>query len=124
MAATTDVEIPPAAEEALTVLATNIVASDSFLRHRGAVERYRRDPEAMALLAALEDAQERVQAGRFEEDDLRTLQEIQERVRGRPALVEYFRTQEQAVAFLQEINLEITPLLSLDFAQMARTATC
>ncbi|MEX2608402.1 MAG: YlbF family regulator [Gemmatimonadota bacterium] len=124
MASTNDIEIPTAVAEALTVLSANIVASAAFLRHEDALEAIRSDPEAMELLTGLEQAQERVQGGRFEAEDLRTLENIQQRVRAHPALMEYFRTQQDAVAFLREINREVTTLLSLDFAQMAGTATC
>lgn len=124
MASTNDIEIPSTVAEAVTVLSANIVASAEFLRYEDALEAIKSDPEAMELLTGLNEGQERVQTGQFEAEDLRALEAIQKRVRGHPALMEYFRAQQDAVALVREINREVTPLLSLDFAQMAQTATC
>lgn len=123
-----EIKIPTHLDEALEVLAENLLASESFVQYQAAAVQYERDADAMALIEALSQKQSYVRAnqanGNLTQQDVDALRSLQEQVYGHPVMVNYFTKQQEAVAFLREINQEINELLGMDFAQLARRSTC
>jgi cell fate (sporulation/competence/biofilm development) regulator YlbF (YheA/YmcA/DUF963 family) len=124
----TEIKIPPILEEAVDVLADNLLASEPFLLYTQTRQAYEQDAEARILLRELTQKQNYVStnqaSGNLTQDDLATLRSLQQQVYANPVLVQFFTSQQAAVNFLREINLEISELLGIDFAQLARSSTC
>jgi cell fate (sporulation/competence/biofilm development) regulator YlbF (YheA/YmcA/DUF963 family) len=124
----TEIKIPPILEEAVDVLADNLLASEPFLLYTQTRQAYEQDAEARILLRELTQKQNYVStnqaSGNLTQDDLATLRSLQQQVYANPVLVQFFTSQQAAVNFLREINLDISELLGIDFAQLARSSTC
>lgn len=124
----TEIKIPPIFDEAVEVLADNLLASEPFIAYTHCWLAYERDAEARTLLRELNQKQNYVRtnqaSGKLTQEDLSTLRSLQQQVSANPTLVQFFTSQQAAVNFLREINQEISELLGLDFAQLAQSSTC
>ena len=66
----------------------------------------------------------RQQAGPLSQEDLEDLRQMQERVLGHPLIAAYQQAQQELLALLPRVNAEISQLLGLDFAGVARPTSC
>lgn len=118
--------IPITMLEATTNLTENLLRSEPFLRLRAAEEKFRTDSSAAQLLKDFSELQEKVRheqfSGAISEGDLIRLRELQSAVIDNEAIQNYELSHKLAVAFLQEINQEISQLLGIDFASLTRRA--
>ncbi len=110
--------------EVTTRLAENLAQSEQFLRYRAAEERLNADPKANKLLKGLSGLQQQIRQNQYRnavtEKDVRDLRELQNAVAANETIQEYQSAQEQAVLFLREVNQEISRLIGIDFASLAR----
>lgn len=115
-------------EEALDILAENLLSSAPFIVYAQSRQDYAKNAQAAKLMEDFTQIQNHVRAnqagGDLRQEDLNTLRSLQEQVNAHPILKHLFASQQNAVDFLREINLEINQLLGIDFAQMARTSSC
>ena len=112
--------------EATSNLAENLAQSEPFLRFKAAAGRLEADPQAMQLLADLSKIQQKIRkrqySGAVSEKDLAQLRSLQSAVSTNETIQDYQLTQELAVAFLREVNQEISNLVGIDFASLTRRA--
>jgi cell fate (sporulation/competence/biofilm development) regulator YlbF (YheA/YmcA/DUF963 family) len=112
--------------EATSSLAENLVQSEPFLRLQAADRRLHADQEAMHLLAEFADLQQKIRAqhdsGAMTESDIKRLRELQSTISTNDAIQDHSLAQELAIAFLREVNQEISNLLGVDFASLTRRA--
>lgn len=111
-------------QEATSALAENLVQSEPFLRFKEAEKNLNADQEAPRLLAELSEVQQKVrsqqQSGGISESDLKRLRELQSAIGTNDVIQKYGLAQENAAAFLREVNQEISNLLGIDFASLTR----
>src|SRR5512146_3247400 len=112
--------------EATTNLAENLAQSEPFLRYKAAAGRLEADAQAMQLLADLSKLQQKIRksqySGAVSEKDLARLRSLQTALSTSETIQDYQLTQELAVAFLREVNQEISNLVGIDFASLTRRA--
>lgn len=109
-------------------LANNLLASEPFTAYHAAHGRFNADAGARALLqrlsqsqAELRQQQARRTVTQSEVDQLRALQSAVQTDR---TITDYARTRQAAVGFLREINQEISELIGVDFAALAKRPGC
>lgn len=112
--------------EATSSLAENLAQSEPFLRYQAAESRLHADPEAMRLLAEFAELQQKIRAqhdsGAMTESDIQRLHELQRIISTNDAIQDHNMAQELAIAFVREVNQEISNLLGVDFASLTRRA--
>jgi len=110
--------------EATSVLAENLVQSEPFLHFQEADHKLQADREALHLLTEFEELQHKILAqqhsGNICESDIKRLREVQRAIRTNDVIQEQKLAQETAIAFLREVNQEISNHLGVDFASLTR----
>ena len=122
---TSDVkDIPITVLEASSALAENLAQSEPFLRFKAAEGKLNADQEALRLLKEFSELQQKIRAqqnnGGISESDIKRLRALQNAIGVNETIQDYQLMQELAVAFLREVNLEISQLLGIDFSSLAR----
>lgn len=120
--------LPERLQEAVEVLSENLLAAEPFVLYDRAQIRLNADRQAKSLLEQLSTLQAKIRSGQInggvtqkDIDQLRTLQgEVQEN----QTIMEYARAQQTASDYLREINQEISQLVGMDFASLARQTSC
>jgi cell fate (sporulation/competence/biofilm development) regulator YlbF (YheA/YmcA/DUF963 family) len=112
--------------EATTNMAENLAQSEPFLRLKAAEARLNADLEALRILQELAALQQKIRRQQYSssvsESDLKQLRALQNAVNANETIADFQMTQELAVAFLREVNDEISQLVSIDFASLTRRA--
>jgi cell fate (sporulation/competence/biofilm development) regulator YlbF (YheA/YmcA/DUF963 family) len=113
---------------ATEALAVNLRQSEQFVLYhqvRGLLET---DAQAQALLRSLSEAQAEVRVrqarGEVTQSDIDQLRALQHAARANRVIMENARAQQSAIEYLREINQEISGLLGVDFASLARRPGC
>ena len=113
---------------ATQALAENLLASEPFVLYHQAYTRFDADPQARGLIERLSQAQtdlRRKQAnGGVTQAAVAQLRTLQSEVQSNPVIVDYASTQQAAIAYLREINQEISLLIGSDFAALAGRSSC
>ena len=113
--------------EAASSLTENLNQSEPFLRYKAAEQRLHADQQAMQLLSDLSALQQKIRrqqnTGAISQKDLTQLRTLQSAVGTNETIQDHLLTQELAVAFLREVNQEISQLLGVDFASLARRSS-
>jgi len=120
--------LPERLQEAVEVLSENLLAAEPFVLYDRAQIRLNADRQAKSLLEQLSTLQAKIRSGQInggvtqkDIDQLRTLQgEVQEN----QTIMEYARAQQTATDYVREINQEISQLVGMDFASLARQTSC
>ena len=119
---------PPELDKATDSLIQNLRASEPFLAYQKSREQFKSDSQAHALierLSALQAELRRQQTnGSVTQADIDELRTLQAQVQANATLIAHASTQQEAVNFLREINQEISQLLGVDFAILAKQSTC
>jgi len=123
-----EIELPPALADAADALARDIAATEPVARFLRAQECFERDSAARARLAGLTATQQRMQRrqaqGQVSADDMAELRAAREAVEADPVISDYWCARRDAVASLRGVNDEISRLLAVDFAALARRPGC
>lgn len=110
--------------EAVSNLTENLAQSEPFFRYKAAEEKLNADHEALKILKDLSEIQQKIRAkqysGPVSEEDLKRLRTLKSAVNTNDTIREYELAQEVAVAFLREVNQEISNLIGIDFASLTR----
>ena len=113
---------------ATQALAENLLASEPFAVYQQASARFNADPHARGLIERLSQTQadlRRRQTSRgVTQADVAQLRALQSEVQSHPVIVDYVTTQQTAIAYLREINQEISLLIGSDFAALAGRSSC
>jgi len=125
----TVVQLPPDLQEALDALAENLAQSEPLVLYRQAQARLDADPQARTLLERLSAAQADLRArqgrgGTINQADIDNLRALQRQVQTDHTIMDYARAQQAAIAYLPEVNYEISQLLGVDFAALAGPGSC
>jgi cell fate (sporulation/competence/biofilm development) regulator YlbF (YheA/YmcA/DUF963 family) len=113
---------------ATQALAENLLASEPFAVYQQASDRFNDDPHARGLIERLSQTQadlRRRQMNRgVTQADVDQLRALQREVQSNDVIIDYATTQQGAIAFLREINQEISLLIGSDFAALAGKSSC
>jgi cell fate (sporulation/competence/biofilm development) regulator YlbF (YheA/YmcA/DUF963 family) len=122
------VPLSPDLMAATEALAVNVRQSEPFVLYHLAREALESDSEAQALIKRLSEAQAEVRTsqarGQVTQANIEQLRALQGRAQVNRIITDYARTQQAAIAYLREVNQDISELLGVDFASLARQATC
>lgn len=120
--------LPPAVLAATENLAAALVGAAPIAAYRRAQERLEADPQAASLLKHFSEAQTemrlRQSKGTVAQTTVDRLRLLQRQVRSNPIIMEYAESQQAAMAYLPEVNAEISQMLGMDFASLAGPASC
>ncbi|MFC2052956.1 YlbF family regulator [Chloroflexota bacterium] len=121
-------KIPPDLLAANKTLAETLLHSEPLLAYHQAKTHLERDAEASAFLERLSTAQNefrvRQSKGSVTQADIDRLRVLQNEVQANKIIMLFVETQQAAIAYLPEVNKEISQLLGFDFAGMAGPASC
>lgn len=119
---------PPELYEATDGLIQNLLASEPFLAYQKSLAQYKSDSQAYGLIERLSTLQTELRRkqtnGSVTKADIDELRAVQAEVQSNATLIAYSSTQQAAINFLREINQEISQLLGVDFAILAKQSTC
>ena len=119
--------VPNTLLEATSQLAENLVQSEQFMRLQEAVRKLQSDKEATSLLAEFSGLQQKIRgqqrSTQISEEDIKRLRELQNAIMANDTIQEKELTEEYAAAFLREVNQEISNMLGVDFASLARRSS-
>ncbi len=120
--------LQPQMTEAAIHFGKNLVASEPYVRYQQAEQALKDDEAALGLLNNLSMTQERIRkaqsGGTITPEDLKALGDLQTQVQADPIIMDYTTRQQELNAYLQEINIEISQLLGINFALIARRSSC
>jgi cell fate (sporulation/competence/biofilm development) regulator YlbF (YheA/YmcA/DUF963 family) len=118
------IDISPVMLEATQTLAQALLQSEPFIRYQEADRKLQADQDAMQVLADLSEAQRKIREQQLlnavSESDLSRLRELHNTMRTNDTILAYGMAQQEAIAFLREVNQEISSLLGYDFASLTR----
>ena len=121
---TTKIRLTTNLSEAIESLAVNLLSSAPFLQFQEARKRLDADAQARGLLDDLATAQTELRARQasslLKQGDIAKLRTLQAEAQANRRITEYIQAQDDAVAYLQETNQEISQWLGVDFAGLAR----
>jgi len=114
----------PTIEAAARKFALKLRASPPIAAFWEAKARLDADDEAQGLLAELQQRQQALmlkqQDGRgITQEEIDILRRLQREAQRNPVIMAYVQAQQQAQAFLPEVNMEISQLLGVDFGALA-----
>jgi len=120
--------LQPQMTEAAIHLGQNLVSSEQYVRYQQAEQAVKGDAVALDLLNNLSQVQARIRKtqskGMVTPEDLQTLGNLQMQVQTNSIIIEYTTCKQELTLFLQEINAEISQLLGINFALIARRSSC
>jgi len=115
-------------EQATEQLGRALRASAPMKAYFDASANLKTDTEAMGLLDKLAQRQAALRVkqndGGLTQADLDDLRALQFRVQTQPTIAAYLQVQQDLRALLPQINYEISQLLGVDFAALARKSGC
>ena len=121
-------KFPPELYKATDGLIQNLLASESFLAYDQSQAQLESDPLARGLLERLSVLQTELRRkqtnGGVTQVEIEDLCAVQTQVQANATIMAYVQSQQEAVNFLREINQEISQLLGVDFATLAKQSTC
>ena len=122
------VSLSPELMAATEALAVNVRQSEPLVLYHLAREALESDSEAQSLIKRLSEAQAEVRTsqarGQVTLANIEQLRALQSRAQANRVIMDYARTQQMAIAYLREINHEISQLISVDFGSLAKRPGC
>lgn len=123
-----EINLPEELVAATEELAEYLLAAEPFIVYKRAQNQFKVDVQAQSMLEQLSTLQSSLRSAQsnlnVSETDIQQLRALQNEVRQNTTIMEYSRAQQSAINYLREINQEISQLLGLDFAALARQTTC
>ncbi len=123
-----DIPLTLELHEALDSLASNLSQSEPFVRYHQAIQALESDKQAKDLLQRLiraqNDLRTRQLQAMIQSSDVENLRSLQQQARANPVIMNYSEAQQKVIAYIREINLEMSQLLSVDFGSLARRSSC
>ncbi len=122
-----NLSLPPELDAATNNLIQSLLASEPFTAYQKAQAKYKADPHACELIqqvSSLQTDMRRKQSGQVTEAEIKELRAVQAEVKANETLTTHSLAQQGAIAFLREINQEISQLLGMDFASLAKQNNC
>ena len=120
--------LTPELQQATEALIENLLASEAFQAYHQAQQALKADSQAYGLLERLSrlqsESRRKQSVGAVTQADVEELGAVQRRARANSVIMNYAQSQQEAVNFLRQVNAEISQLLGVDFAALARQNTC
>jgi cell fate (sporulation/competence/biofilm development) regulator YlbF (YheA/YmcA/DUF963 family) len=120
--------LPPPLVEAIETLAAALLNTEPLAAYRQAAAALEAEPDSMTLLnqfsAAQAEVRKRQGNGTVTQFHLDRLRSLQRQVQANSAIMNYASAQQSALAYLPEVNLEISQLIGMDFAALAGPSGC
>jgi cell fate (sporulation/competence/biofilm development) regulator YlbF (YheA/YmcA/DUF963 family) len=120
--------LQPEVKEATLHLGQNLISTEPYLHYKRAEQALNDDPAATSLLNSLAQVQAQMRKAQAKmsvnPDDLMTLGDLQAQVQANPIISEYNTRKQELTVLLQETNTEISQLLGINFATIARHSSC
>ena len=120
--------LPLELHQATDNLIENLLASEAFLVYQQSQVIMNSDSEARELLDLLSTLQAALRhkqnTNSVTQTDVEELRAIQEQVQANAVIMAFAQSQQSAVNFLREINMEISEILGMDFASLAKQSAC
>lgn len=120
----TAITLSTAMQAATHNLGQSLADSEPFTRYVNAQSNLENDQTASDLLDILISTQNSFQRqqrqGGVTQADIDQIKAVQGQVQKNPTIMEYANSQKEAIAFLKEINKEISQQLGMDFALIAK----
>ena len=125
---TSNTILPPDLLEATETLALTLLSAEPIMVYHQAKARLDSDSEARDLLErfskAQRDLRQRQGNGGVTEADMSRVRTLQHAVQANRVIMDYAETQQAAIAYLPDVNQEISQLIGVDFASLAGPASC
>ena len=113
---------------ATEALIENLLAAEPIVLYHRAQIRFQADAPARALIdrlsAAQADVRQKQSRREVTQSDIDQLRILQGEAQANRVIFDYVQTQQAAIGFLREINREISELLGVDFASLAKQPGC
>jgi len=120
--------LSPELMEATESLAATLLSAEPIMVYNRAKACLDSDPQACNLLERLTAAQRDMRLhqgnGSATQTDIENLRSLQREVQSNQVIMDYAKAQQAAIAFLPQINQEISELIGVDFASLAGPASC
>lgn len=120
--------LPPPLVEAIETLAAALLNTEPLAAYRQATAVLGSDPDSTTLLNQFSAAQAEVRKhqgnGTLTQFHIDRLRSLQRQVQTNSTIVSYASAQQSALAYLPEVNVEISQLIGLDFASLAGPSGC
>ena len=121
-------ELPPELKQATQNLGSALKNSVSLRADADAIAKMEADVQATALLDELQRVQSDVRVrqpkGEVTADEIARLRQLQSQVQAHPTIAAFLVTDQQAKAYLPQVNQAISNLLGIDFASLGRVSGC
>ncbi|MCJ7519556.1 MAG: YlbF family regulator [Anaerolineaceae bacterium] len=125
---TVKTNIPEKLELALNVLAERIKFSEPINSYQNAQELFIQDTAAQKILKELSAFQRDIRQKQYNNQvttqDLEKLRSLQTKAQENKVIISYSHSQQEAIGQLREFNAEISNLLGIDFASLAKKINC
>ena len=113
---------------ATEALIENLLAAEPIVAYHRAQILFQADAPARALIdrlsAAQADVRQKQSRREVAQSDIDQLRILQGEAQANRVIFDYVQTQQAAIGFLREINREISELLGVDFASLAKRPGC
>ena len=120
--------IPEKLDSALINLAEQIKFSKPVNRYLVAQERFTQDTAAHKIMEDLSTFQKDIRQKQYNNQvtaqDVEKLRSLQTKAQENEVINSYGHSQQEAIGQLREINAEISNLLGIDFASLAKKSNC
>lgn len=121
-------ELRPEVKQAVQNLGNVLKNTPPLRAYADALATMTADAEATALLDQLQDLQADIRVrqsnGGVTQDDITRLRQLQYQVQTHPTISAFIEAQQEATAYLPQVNQEISRLLGIDFASLVAPASC
>ncbi|NMC12475.1 MAG: YlbF family regulator [Chloroflexi bacterium] len=115
-------------EIAVKNLAASIQYTEPVNRYLNAKEKFNQDQTAHNIMEELSIQQRYIRQKQADNsittDDLEKLRSLQVKAQENRSINTYAYAQQEAIGYLREINSEISNLLGIDFASLAKNTSC
>ena len=113
---------------AVNNLAASIQYSEPVYQFLTAREKFNHDPIARQIIKELSEYQRIIRQKQADNsitaDDLQKLRSLQVKAQENKTISTFSFAQQEAIGHLREINTEISNLLGIDFASLAKSTSC
>jgi len=120
--------LTPTLTEAVDALAENLTASEPFVALEGAYTRLQGDAQARDLQQRFKQAdavlRERQASRTLTQADMAHYRALQAEMQTNELIAGYQRSQQAIVTYLQDVNRDLSQLLGVDFAALAKRSGC
>lgn len=121
-------KLPTALNQSLKNLIQSLTQSYELQNYLNAKHEYEADTTSFQLLQQLTAAQSELMQKQYDSqisrDDLKKIRDLQQRAKNNEKINAYSLSQQNAITFFREINDQISQLIGMNFAKLAKNSKC